>query len=115
MNVRGIGLDPQSRCAHWHGPADIVAIKFKCCGEYYACRDCHDALARHQPAVWPRGEWSAVAVRCGACGSELTIDAYLESGAHCPSCAAAFNPRCALHHHFYFEAPSAGAPPATNA
>jgi uncharacterized CHY-type Zn-finger protein len=102
-SVRGISLDPQTRCGHWHGPTDIVAIKFKCCGEYYACKDCHDELAGHAPQVWPRMEWDERAVRCGACGHELTINEYLACEARCPACRASFNPRCSLHHHFYFE------------
>jgi uncharacterized CHY-type Zn-finger protein len=28
--VRGINLDPQTRCEHYHGPTDIIAIKMKC-------------------------------------------------------------------------------------
>jgi uncharacterized CHY-type Zn-finger protein len=41
--IRGIELDAQTCCAHWYSPRDIVAIKMKCCGVYYACKDCHDA------------------------------------------------------------------------
>ena len=40
--VFGRDLDPQTRCAHWHSPLDIIAIKMKCCGAYWACRECHD-------------------------------------------------------------------------
>ncbi|HEY6386383.1 MAG TPA: CHY zinc finger protein [Candidatus Acidoferrum sp.] len=43
--VLGLNLDPQTRCAHYHGPSDIISIKMKCCGIYYACKDCHEALA----------------------------------------------------------------------
>src|ERR1700735_1462621 len=45
--VRGIELDAQSRCAHYSSPLDIVAIKMKCCGGYFACKECHAALADH--------------------------------------------------------------------
>jgi len=100
--VHGVGLDSQSRCVHYHGPLDIVAIRFKCCGAYYACKDCHAALADHPIRVWPEEEWDEKAIRCGACGSELTISTYLDGPAACPGCGAGFNPRCALHHHFYF-------------
>src|ERR1700704_5356678 len=60
--VRGIDLDAQTRCVHYHAAADIVAIKMRCCGVYWACKDCHEALAGHAIAVWGRGEWNARAV-----------------------------------------------------
>jgi uncharacterized CHY-type Zn-finger protein len=101
--VRGIDLDSQTRCAHYHSAADIVAIKMKCCGVYYACKDCHIALAGHAIAVWPRSERDQQAILCGACGTELTIHEYLQSKSRCPSCGAAFNPGCRKHHYFYFE------------
>ena len=101
--VRGVEVDAQTRCAHWHSPLDIVAIRMKCCGEYYACKDCHDALAGHAITVWPREEWNMRAILCGACGTELTILQYLECGNVCPSCGAGFNPCCREHYRFYFE------------
>jgi uncharacterized CHY-type Zn-finger protein len=51
--VKGIDLDPQTCCARYHSTLDIIAIKMKCCGIYYACKDCHDALADHAIQVWP--------------------------------------------------------------
>src|SRR5439155_13300610 len=75
--VKGVALDPQSRCAHWRGPLDIVAIRMRCCGTWYACRQCHDELAGHAAAVWPVAEWDEPAVLCGACGTELSIRDYL--------------------------------------
>jgi uncharacterized CHY-type Zn-finger protein len=102
-DVRGLHLDPQTRCRHWRSPFDIVALKLRCCGVYYACRDCHDALADHPAVVWPRAEWDRAAVLCGACGTELTVHAYLACEDRCPACAAPFNPGCRLHRHLYFE------------
>jgi len=101
--VRGLELDPQTRCEHWHSPLDVIAIKMKCCGVYYACKDCHDALADHPAKTWPRNEWNERAVLCGACRMELSIAEYLDCGNACPSCGAHFNPGCSNHHHFYFE------------
>ena|SRR5579859_6356802 len=101
--VRGFDLDAQTRCVHYRSVVDIVAIKMKCCRVYYACKDCHEALAGHPIAVWPRGEWDARAVLCGACGVEMTIREYLGCQAACPGCGAAFNPACRVHHRFYFE------------
>jgi uncharacterized CHY-type Zn-finger protein len=100
--VRGVELDPQTRCRHYHGPIDIIAIKMKCCGLYYACKDCHEALADHPAAVWPEKEWGEKAVLCGSCGTELTIRQYMQCGYQCPACNARFNPRCRNHYHDYF-------------
>ena len=100
--VHGLDLDPQTRCRHYHGPTDIIAIKIKCCGLFYACKDCHIALADHPIAVWPQSEWHHDAILCGACRSTLSISAYLQSGSRCPSCRAPFNPTCRNHYHFYF-------------
>jgi uncharacterized CHY-type Zn-finger protein len=101
--VRGLRLDAQTRCAHWHSTLDIIAIKMKCCGIYYACKDCHDALADHPAEVWLHGEWDEAAVLCGACDTELTVQQYLNCGNVCPDCGASFNPGCRNHYHFYFE------------
>jgi uncharacterized CHY-type Zn-finger protein len=101
--VHGLDLDPQTRCAHWHGPLDIVALRLPCCGLYYACRDCHDALADHPARVWPRAEQDAAAAMCGACGAEMSVREYLACDDRCPACGAAFNPGCRLHRHLYFE------------
>jgi uncharacterized CHY-type Zn-finger protein len=100
--VLGVELDPQTRCVHYRSELDVIAIKVRCCGEYYACKECHDALADHDLDPWPRQEFETRAVLCGVCGSELTIREYLDSGSVCPACGAGFNPRCRLHHHFYF-------------
>jgi uncharacterized CHY-type Zn-finger protein len=101
--VRGVDLDAQTRCAHWHSTLDVVAIKMKCCGEYYACKDCHDALADHVARVWPASEFDEKAVLCGACGVEFSIRRYFECPDACPVCAAGFNPGCRHHRLFYFE------------
>jgi uncharacterized CHY-type Zn-finger protein len=101
--VRGIDLDAETRCVHYRTEFDIVAIKMKCCGDYYACKDCHDALAGHAIETWPPGEWDRLAVLCGACGSELSIRGYLDCANACPVCMARFNPGCRLHHQYYFD------------
>lgn len=100
--VRGVDLDEQSRCAHYHGERDIIAIKLRCCGEFYACKECHDALADHLLTAWPQEMFDEAAVLCGECGAQLSINAYLACGNRCPECGSGFNPRCSLHHHFYF-------------
>jgi len=102
--VRGLRLDPETRCLHYHGPTDIIAIKMKCCGLYYACKDCHIALAGHPIQVWRQSEWHQPVILCGACRNELSISQYLQCDARCPACHRAFDPACRHHHHFYFEA-----------
>jgi uncharacterized CHY-type Zn-finger protein len=101
--VRGVNVDSQTRCEHYHGPADIIAIKMKCCGVYYACKDCHGALADHQIELWPESEWNRKAILCGGCGTELTIRQYMQSESRCRACREPFNPGCRNHHPFYFE------------
>jgi uncharacterized CHY-type Zn-finger protein len=101
--VWGLDLDPETRCAHYGSPVDIVAIKMKCCRVYYACKDCHDALAGHPLKAWLATERDELAVMCGACGTEMPIRRYLACADACPACGEAFNPGCRHHHHFYFE------------
>ena len=100
--VRGVELDAQTRCVHYRTELDIIAIRMKCCGLYYACKECHEALAAHAIEVWPQSEWAQRAVLCGACGHEMTIHEYMISGYSCPSCGALFNPGCRKHYQFYF-------------
>src|ERR1700735_2668991 len=103
LDVNGVNLDAQTRCEHYRGRMDIIAIKMKCCGVYYACKECHEALGGHAIEVWPASEWNQEGVLCGAWGEELGIREYMESGYCCPECGAAFNPGCRKHYHFYFE------------
>jgi len=102
LQVRGTGLDSQTRCAHYHGPSDIVAIKMRCCRHYYACKDCHRELEDHSIEVWPAPEWGEKAILCGACRAEMSISDYLQCDYQCPNCGARFNPKCQQHHHYYF-------------
>lgn len=100
--VLGVELDEKTRCAHYNGERDIIAIKLRCCDEFYACKECHDALADHPVVAWPMELFGQPAVLCGACRTQLSISAYLQCGNQCPACGSAFNPGCSLHHHFYF-------------
>jgi uncharacterized CHY-type Zn-finger protein len=101
--IKGKTLDPQGRCAHWHSERDIIAIKFACCGECYACYRCHEELADHSAQRWPRSAFrEEKVILCGACRYEMSIEEYQDSNSSCPNCAAAFNPRCSLHWPLYF-------------
>lgn len=101
--VYGYVVDEATRCRHYHSERDIIALKFGCCDRYYPCYECHLEAADHPPKPWPRSRAEESAVLCGACGHEMTVQAYKESGFHCPSCQAAFNPGCRLHYDLYFE------------
>jgi uncharacterized CHY-type Zn-finger protein len=100
--VLGPVVDDMTRCVHYNIPVDIVTIKFACCGEYYPCHLCHQETAGHDAQQWGLDERDQKAVLCGACGTELTIAAYLATD-ECPTCRSPFNERCRLHTHLYFE------------
>ncbi len=103
ISVSGVELDPNTRCLHYHSQIDVIAIKMRCCEAYYACIDCHAALAGHSAQVWRREEWDFKAVLCGVCDTEMSVNEYMESGDRCPNCTAPFNPGCRKHYHLYFE------------
>jgi uncharacterized CHY-type Zn-finger protein len=102
--VKGSVVDRHTRCVHYHSELDVIAIKFKCCGDYYPCYSCHKTAAGHEAQVWPQAEWNTKAILCGMCSTELTINQYLQCGNTCPHCAAHFNPGCSKHYGLYFEA-----------
>jgi uncharacterized CHY-type Zn-finger protein len=99
--IHGLPVDAETRCVHWHGPTDVVAIRFPCCDRYYPCHDCHEAVADHPPAVWPVTRRGEHAILCGVCGTTHAIATYL-AVERCPTCRAPFNPACSLHHPLYF-------------
>jgi uncharacterized CHY-type Zn-finger protein len=41
MRVLGGVVDDQTRCVHYHGPTDVIAMRFKCCDAYFPCLRCH--------------------------------------------------------------------------
>ena len=101
--IKGKPVDKQTRCEHYQSELDIIAIKFKCCNDYYPCFSCHAETTRHEPQTWPQSEFDTLAILCGACQQEMSINQYINSHAACPFCQAAFNPRCENHYHLYFE------------
>ncbi|MGJ9382619.1 CHY zinc finger protein [Salipaludibacillus sp. CF4.18] len=102
VEVMGKVKDKETRCVHYHSELDRVAMKFYCCNMYYSCIHCHIESTDHPVSRWPLEEFDEKAVLCGACGAELTIHDYIDGGASCPTCQAAFNPGCERHHHLYF-------------
>ena len=101
--LRGVAVDPETRCAHWDAPVDVVALRFGCCETYYPCDACHGAAADHEAVPWPRERFDESAVLCGACETTLTAQEYLDCDDSCPACGARFNPGCRKHRDRYFE------------
>lgn len=101
--VIGVDVDAQTRCAHYKSEFDIIAIKFKCCGRYFPCYECHAELENHRPQTWAKSGFGANAILCGGCGHQLKIIEYLKCNSICPRCNSKFNPGCAKHYHLYFE------------
>ena len=101
--IKGKLTDTHTRCVHYHSPLDVIAIKFKCCNQYFACYYCHQEEAGHEHTLWQKTEFGTKAIICGICFSELTITQYKASNYQCLVCKTAFNPKCENHHHLYFE------------
>lgn len=102
--IKGKTIDQQSRCTHWYSERDIIAVKFACCGAYYACYSCHEELANHPAQRWSESTFEQKKViLCGVCRHEMSIREYQDSDSSCPKCNANFNPRCSLHWPLYFE------------
>lgn len=102
IRVLGAAVDDQTRCVHYRGHLDVIAIRFHCCGEFYPCFRCHADTAGHAASVWPRAEFDTHAILCGVCRTTLSITEYQATDA-CPSCGTGFNPGCALHYSLYFD------------
>ena len=100
--LRGLRVDTETRCAHYDGARDVIAIRFACCEVYYPCFRCHRDATDHEPVRWTGERRDDPAVLCGACGTTMTADAYRDADHTCPHCGAAFNPGCAAHWDRYF-------------
>lgn len=103
LTVKGKLVDDQSRCVHYHSTLDIIAIKFKCCNDYYPCYYCHKESTDHPVALWKKVERYTKAILCGMCKNEMSIAEYINSNNKCPYCSCKFNPACSHHYHLYFE------------
>ena len=102
IRVYGLTVDNQTRCEHYHSPLDIIAIKFKCCGKFYPCYQCHQACENHSIERWKPNEFHEQAILCGACQTIISIQQYMSVTA-CPHCTSQFNSGCRKHYHLYFE------------
>lgn len=102
MKIHGHIIDDQTRCKHYSSEKDIIAIKFKCCNKYYPCYKCHNDLEDHPISVWKKTEFDELAIVCGICKTEQSINHYVKTG-KCSSCKSEFNDGCKSHHQIYFE------------
>ena len=101
--IMGRPIDHQTRCEHYHSSVDIVAIKFKCCDQYFPCYQCHEETAGHRAEIWTKEHRDVKAILCGVCGFEMTILDYFSCRNQCPGCHSNFNPDCEKHYQLYFE------------
>lgn len=96
--MRGLLIDGEGRCVHYHGPFDVVGNKCATCIQWWACHACHEELAGH-----PFGRVlidDPSSLECGSCGELLSY-----GHEQCPQCGHQFNPGCSLHRDFYFLVP----------
>jgi uncharacterized CHY-type Zn-finger protein len=100
--VEGLVLDRQTRCLHYHGAKDVIAIRPPGAESFFACLECHQARTGTPQLPWALTDRSAYAVLCGVCGCVMRIEDYRNSGSKCPHCQAAFNPGCQAHWPLYF-------------
>ncbi len=97
--IYGLLTDEEGRCAHYHSPLDVAALRCGRCGRYYSCYQCHDALEDH--SFEPAPVTDPQPVLCGVCGRALSLEEYQRG--HCPHCGHSFNPGCRKHYSMYFE------------
>ena len=102
IKLKGLLVDEETRCEHYHSELDIIAIKFKCCETFYPCYLCHNVCEDHEPKRWSSKELDEKAILCGYCRNVLSIREYLNTDS-CPNCNKQFNPRCSNHYHLYFD------------
>ena len=105
VKVLGKVIDNETRCVHWHTELDIMAIKFKCCNEFYPCYSCHQETTSHPIIKYDLSkqiDCDTQVILCGKCYTTMTFDDYVH-GIQCINCDSQFNPGCKLHYDLYFE------------
>ena len=91
IKLKGLLVDDETRCEHYHSELDIIAIKFKCCETFYPCYLCHNVCEDHEPKRWSLEELDEKAILCGCCRNTLSIREYMNTDS-CPNCNKQFNP-----------------------
>lgn len=105
VKVLGKIVDNETRCVHWHTDLDVMAIKFKCCKNFFACYSCHEETTDHPIIKYDLSKQDDCGVEiilCGKCYSTMTFNDYV-SDVRCINCDTPFNPGCKLHYTLYFE------------
>lgn len=100
--VHGVDVDETTGCAHYRSDRDIVAFELPCCDRFWACIECHDAVADHD--AQPIADPDRPSVLCGRCNTTISARTYLQAAHRCPVCDSPFNPGCAAHYDRYFTA-----------
>lgn len=107
VKLAGRLVDNHTRCSHYHTVKDIIALKFKCCGIYWPCYQCHLEISACQATQRYSTEelkfQSMFVILCGQCYNELTFDEYNRNTYKCIYCDSEFNPGCLLHYDLYFD------------
>lgn len=104
-------VDEFSRCVHWHGEKDIIALKFKCCPDvYYPCYSCHNEINSEDHVIEKydiHNDKDKNLIICGICKTEMTFEQYKTTDEtnllKCYNCKSPFNPGCKYHYNLYFE------------
>ena len=95
-------VDEETRCIHYHGKNDIIALQCYKCKKYYACYKCHDGIESHPFSPYPISLSDDFPILCGVCKNLLTYQEY-HNHTNCPYCLSDFNPGCQNHHDYYFK------------
>lgn len=102
QHVRRLEVSQHTGCLHYNSTFDVISIKCKDCNQYYACYECHIALADHPFGRWHPEEFDTKAILCGRCSAEMTIEQYLSCNSLCMYCKTSLNPNCKTHWSLYF-------------
>ena len=85
-------MDFLNRCEHCTSHLNLLALCYRCCGQYYACVRCHDVLAGHEIVIRDKADYETQAVLYGVCRAEFGLEDDLAGDDRCPSCKTQFNP-----------------------
>lgn len=102
--LRGLPIDNASRCVHYAGPLDVIALHLVCCDAWFPCHTCHESTTDHPAIPRPVNRFDEPAARCGICKHTMTVPEYRGTVA-CPGCGAGFNAGCIAHASLYFATP----------
>lgn len=102
MKIYGKLVDKETRCVHYHGDKDIIALQCAACLKFYPCYQCHNEEETHLFQPWLKTQFDQQAIFCGHCRTQLSIHCYLQAD-ECPQCHHPFNPNCAKHYSLYFQ------------